>query len=420
MCAKTHCLTLIYIASQNWKKRWFVLRASKLAYYKNEKVGSTAASALDDQRLTRDSAQEYQLLRLIDMSEVHTVASVELKRQENSFGIVTPRRTYYVRASSRQDMLDWIERLNEVKTQLSHSTTMTQDLAKTSISTGLPAANDPSHPGQVAIPGIGVFNDPAQPRPIPSMRRGGSTSTSGGPASSAAFSPLTATSDSESSEAQRFGLSYASSFGHSPGRVGTSPGRVGTSPAGASGARGAYSAGKLSSGGYSPQSHSGGEASDQLNRSASSARRDRSVGSSGGERLAPPGQGAGFAGAGGVISSSEEEEDDWDEDEGADQAMPLPALTPGGQNLAPVHSDFVEQVERNQQASTTAEGSKQSNSDFLRDPSRVLLQGYLMKQSSRRKHWRKRWFVLTSSKLMYTRSHMVSWAARAPLQGPSH
>jgi hypothetical protein len=37
-----------------------------------------------------------------------------------------------------------------------------------------------------------------------------------------------------------------------------------------------------------------------------------------------------------------------------------------------------------------------------------------MKQSSRRKTWRKRWFVLTGSTLMYTRSHMVSAAQKRP------
>ncbi len=42
---------------KTWKKRWFVLRSSKLAYYKNDK--------------------EYQLLRFIDVGDIKTVASVE-------------------------------------------------------------------------------------------------------------------------------------------------------------------------------------------------------------------------------------------------------------------------------------------------------------------------------------------------------
>ncbi|KDN52982.1 PH domain-like protein [Tilletiaria anomala UBC 951] len=382
---------------KTWKKRWFVLRASKLAYYKNEK--------------------EYQLLRLIDMSEVHAVASVELKKNENSFGIVTPKRTYYVKTGSRRDMQDWIQHLNDVKTQIAQSATLTQDLAKTTLS---PMTQQ--DPTQVAVPGIGVFHSPAQPRPIPSGSR------MSPPLGAAAFSPLTATSDSDVSEAQKFGLSYASSFGQSV--LGSSPART-TASAGPV----QSTADRLSSGGYSPStSHSGAEGSDQrLNRSASMSRRDRSVSESGGERLTLPGQatfsGGGASSAAGMVSSSEEEEE-WDEEEGADRAMPLPALAAGGITYAPTNLDFAEQVAKQQMpgqlpdlgsspaalttAGAAANGANAggSGSDFLRDPSRVILQGYLMKQSNRRKHWRKRWFVLTSSKLMYTRSHMDAKAHR--------
>jgi hypothetical protein len=38
----------------------------------------------------------------------------------------------------------------------------------------------------------------------------------------------------------------------------------------------------------------------------------------------------------------------------------------------------------------------------------VILAGYLMKQG-KRKTWRKRWFVLMSGMLMYSKSHMVSY-----------
>jgi hypothetical protein len=36
-----------------------------------------------------------------------------------------------------------------------------------------------------------------------------------------------------------------------------------------------------------------------------------------------------------------------------------------------------------------------------------VISGYLMK-ATKRKNWRKRWFMLTSSRLMYSRSHIVS------------
>jgi hypothetical protein len=40
------------------------------------------------------------------------------------------------------------------------------------------------------------------------------------------------------------------------------------------------------------------------------------------------------------------------------------------------------------------------------DPNKVIISGYLMKQG-KRKNWRKRWFVLMSTRLVYSRSHMV-------------
>ncbi|CAG8530849.1 6628_t:CDS:10 [Diversispora eburnea] len=51
------------------KRRWFVLRSTKLAYYKN-------------------------------LNDIGTVAEVKLKNKTNVFCIVTPKRTYYVRADS--------------------------------------------------------------------------------------------------------------------------------------------------------------------------------------------------------------------------------------------------------------------------------------------------------------------------------
>ncbi|KAF9510298.1 hypothetical protein BS47DRAFT_1348222, partial [Hydnum rufescens UP504] len=57
---------------KTWKKRWFVLRTVKMAYYKNE--------------------QEYQLLRLLDLHDVHT--------------------------NSPSDCSAWVKALNDVRTRL--------------------------------------------------------------------------------------------------------------------------------------------------------------------------------------------------------------------------------------------------------------------------------------------------------------
>lgn len=48
-----------------------------------------------------------------------------------------------------------------------------------------------------------------------------------------------------------------------------------------------------------------------------------------------------------------------------------------------------------------------------KDAGKVIMSGYLMKCGSKRKTWRKRWFVLSGEKMIYTGSHMVrknAWA----------
>lgn len=43
----------------------------------------------------------------------------------------------------------------------------------------------------------------------------------------------------------------------------------------------------------------------------------------------------------------------------------------------------------------------------IKDATKVVQSGYLMKCGSRRHNWHKRWFVLSGEKLVYSRSHMV-------------
>jgi hypothetical protein len=81
------------VRGKHWKKRWFVLRSSKLAYYKDEK--------------------EYELIGIIDMSDVDTIA--EVKRKPNVFGISTSKRKYYMKASDQKELDEWVKELNTVK-----------------------------------------------------------------------------------------------------------------------------------------------------------------------------------------------------------------------------------------------------------------------------------------------------------------
>ncbi|KAG0221026.1 hypothetical protein B0O80DRAFT_457039 [Mortierella sp. GBAus27b] len=90
-----------------WKKKWFVLRSSKLAYYKDDK--------------------EYELLRIIDIRDLHRAAEVSVKHKTGTFVILTPRRTLTVQAQSVAEMKEWIQAINQTKTQFDF-TVSTSDL----------------------------------------------------------------------------------------------------------------------------------------------------------------------------------------------------------------------------------------------------------------------------------------------------
>lgn len=81
---------------RTWKKRWFVLRTTKLAMYKDKK--------------------EYKLLRIIDLHEIHKVVQVTSKHKyKYVFAFVTAKRMYYVQANDQEDMDDWFNLINQAK-----------------------------------------------------------------------------------------------------------------------------------------------------------------------------------------------------------------------------------------------------------------------------------------------------------------
>lgn len=349
------------------------------------------------------------------MGDVHTVAAIELKKQDNTFGIVTSKRPYYVKASSASECQEWIRALNEIKTQLSHRNSISNDhqgLQMTQAGPSSPsrarpsqatpsdhtsaqasatraanaaAAATPTTSGQpisINIPGKGNYVAPAQPRAIPN--------------SGDAFSPLTATTDSDTG-AEQYGMSYASSAGQS---FGSSPGRDVPQH-------------------LSDQSGDGSRAgSSRLPRDArggsggSRGGRESSGGGESGIALGSSYQSGSAAGnTGGVLSSSDDDDDE--DNEQLDQAMPLPSLSspiPAGAPLSATTSTSTESSATPVVPAATQQAQQQRQ--LLQDPNRILHQGYLMKQSSRRKQWRKRWFVLTASNLNYSRSHMDHKAHR--------
>jgi len=87
---------------KTWKKRWFVLRPAHLAYYK--------------------TAAEYQLLRLLELSDVHSCTRVALKKHENTFGLVSAVRTFYLQAKTSDEVQDWVKAIEEARQILATST----------------------------------------------------------------------------------------------------------------------------------------------------------------------------------------------------------------------------------------------------------------------------------------------------------
>ncbi|KIP10523.1 hypothetical protein PHLGIDRAFT_28466 [Phlebiopsis gigantea 11061_1 CR5-6] len=88
---------------KTWKKRWFVLRPAHLAFYK--------------------TSAEYKLLRLLDLSDVHSCTPVELKKHANTFCMISPTRTFYLQADKPHEVSEWVKAINEARTALLETST---------------------------------------------------------------------------------------------------------------------------------------------------------------------------------------------------------------------------------------------------------------------------------------------------------
>lgn len=119
---------LFYLDKQTWKRRWFVLRPAHLAYYK--------------------TSAEYQLHRLVDLQELHTCTPVVLKRRDNTFGVVTATRTYYLQAESQDGARAWVAAIREAKEA--------QLVSTTTAAASIPAPSSPPIPipGRTRVPAI--------------------------------------------------------------------------------------------------------------------------------------------------------------------------------------------------------------------------------------------------------------------------
>jgi hypothetical protein len=114
-----------------------VLRPAHLAYYK--------------------TSAEYQLLRLLDLAEVHSCTQVNLKKHENTFGLVSPSRTFYLQASSPSEVQEWVHALEDARHALMATST------QTSMTAPIPIPHPRSE--SVAQSAPATSSSPPQPHP---------------------------------------------------------------------------------------------------------------------------------------------------------------------------------------------------------------------------------------------------------------
>jgi pleckstrin homology domain-containing family A member 1/2 len=120
---------LIDDTSQTWKKRWFVLRPAHLAYYK--------------------TSAEYQLLKILDLGEVHSCTPISLKKHANTFGLVSPVRTFYLQANTQEEVQSWIKAIQDARETLMATSTV---------------QSVPTPP--IPIPGAGGRSEPQSQPPV--------------------------------------------------------------------------------------------------------------------------------------------------------------------------------------------------------------------------------------------------------------
>lgn len=292
------------------------------------------------------------MLRDISLEDVSTVAEVQVKRHEHVFGIVTPARTYYVEARTRPDMQKWVAEIEQARDDFKRNkseetTTNTENAPDTPVVRPVQAP--------VVAPNLSQRSQPisivAPSSPGPHTSTSTPFSSSVATTSTSPFSP-DATSSSYTSQ--------ASTLSSIP--PGVPPNSLIQGGAGLLG-----NPVELNS----------------VDARLESRQRQNSNASSGGDVAGPitgyfrPPRPA----SPGVASSSEDEDDDYVGE----------ATTPG--------------------PSTTGGLTMASGLQFgSLDPNKVIMSGYLTKQG-KRKNWRKRYFILVSSRLMYSRSHMVRCSA---------
>lgn len=296
--------------------------------------------------------QEYSLKRVIELKSVHTVAPVTVKKHSFAFGIVTSKRTFLVKASSPDEMEDWVRAVNGMRRKLSEREEEERNKKEGKVS-GIAI---PSRQG-----GSGDGGEAHQGTYSTTYTTG---SISGSPiATTGYFAPKMASNGQSA-------YSMASSQAATPTSA-----AVPASPLDTTNSLTAQMARVAI-----PRTPS---FAVNQSRSVSSARREPSASSVGSSR--------GHATKGEYMPRS---------------AQPMQLSSDEDE---PYFSDPVAGL--GMSVGTTASMTPSaSGMGLVMDPKKIILSAYLMKRSKGRgrRVWKKRWFFLTSQGLTYTKSHMVS------------
>lgn len=240
---------------------------------------------------------------MINLREIHTVAPVVIKKHPNTFGIVVPKRTFFVKAPSVAEMDEWVHAINEMRRRISEKE---EEAKRDHHPKSMSVSRNPPilHSIDTVSPTNTTYMGPIVSSPQPTV-----------------LSPSSPIDNNLTSRFAKISLPARSPSNQSIHTL-----------------QGSHISSGISN--IASRGVSGPSKREASTGSMSSADHLRNV--------RPP--------------ASSEDEDELE--------------TP----VAPA------------------------------DPKKVILSAYLMKQSKRRKDvWRKRWFVLTSSALAYSRSHMVSY-----------
>lgn len=307
--------------------------------------------------------QEYKLLRLIDLHDIHSVASVLLKKHTTAFAIVTKIRTYYVKARSSADADSWVDAINLARREVKEREEAREHRQATGGASAAPGMSRRATSTQLQQKQQNEY--PQQQQQQQQQYRHESTSPSLS-ASSGGYAPV---------------LSSASPFSLPPS-VSSSISPLSSPPV-------TFRINPFQPAADAQQSNAASTLPLITSRNSTTSpieiRHTPSPSS--------PTRGGGHApnNISGATSSSEDDDDD-------DRNVPMSPT--GGTGV------MERRPSRGQPPIVGVGTGDHAKPVVVRDPNKVILSGYLMKMG-KRKNWRKRWFVLTSGSLVYCSSHMV-------------